>query len=111
MDALGSWRATEAELRVSSTETYYVARAYGQDDGAWSATYCGPSAYAVEIDAQDDEGNAIWWESCGDARAACVLHAKLMSEGQTAEAAAAEVRMHTARDIEVRLGLAERLAS
>lgn len=106
MEAIGSFRTVEAEWRVSPTELYVVQRAHA-GDGAWSAVFCqGVPPFVVDVGAVDDDGEPEWWESCGDARAACALHHKLMGEGKSAEEAAAEVRLHTAHDIEIELGLA-----
>lgn len=104
MEAIGSFTTTRAECRVSATELYEIERAYS-DETEWYARYYGADG-PVEIDTQDDDGNAVWWDSVADARIACAMHYQLMQKGDSAEYAAAAVRMCTARDIEIELGLA-----
>jgi hypothetical protein len=91
--AAHGWQTTEVEWRISSVEMYVVARAYRSPFDGWAATYCGPKG-PVDIGTVDDEDNAVWWESAGDAIAACKMHRQRVQAGYSAQEAAEYVRVN-----------------
>jgi hypothetical protein len=98
---------TDAEHVVSEKPyvAYAISRAHRDPGDGWSAVYFGESE--VDILPINDDGEAVFWASAGDAQAACELHRERMLAGDTAEQAAQWVRLCTPKDLEIDMGEVE----